>query len=432
MEITFTNDEVLNLQSDFYLLAKEDKKYLQEYLNRIMYDMICGMKNEDIFYTKGTYCHIVTLIEYAIWKSRAIFLLFAAKASEEAIDNMVLLLLNRYMDSIEGDKGFYGRFEEIIGIPEQDLRMLCHESFWDNVKNTLLFVRQDFPDFLEKSDDLKDFAEQNDCIVFEGELDEGNKKAIENVLNYIGVENDVESCICIVRKVYENLNEDCFVPAYRYIEGVLFRLYELEYFVLPLDADVNWLKYITEDSCYLKYKKIYKNLWDMERALKIFEMAEEYLKKEEYAEAAKCYKKAALLGNIDSQFEYAVSVYQGEGCEADALESAFWHWIAAGNGNEKSMMNLGVFYREGSGVKQSLSQMTYWYARSAERLQPDGIFNLGCSIKLGELVEKSEEIGTALMKSIKVLHNEKIKEFVQGIAREIIDALKDIVYNIPL
>lgn len=96
------------------------------------------------------------------------------------------------------------------------------------------------------------------------------------------------------------------------------------------------------------------------------------------------------------------------------------------------MMNLGVFYHEGSGVKQSLCQMTYWYARSAERLQPNGVFNLGRSIKLGELIEKNEEIGTTLMESVKMLDNEEIKEFVQGVAREIVGALEKAVYNIPL
>ena len=32
MDITFKDEEILNLQSNFYLL---EKKYLQEYLNRI-------------------------------------------------------------------------------------------------------------------------------------------------------------------------------------------------------------------------------------------------------------------------------------------------------------------------------------------------------------------------------------------------------------
>ena len=195
---------------------------------------------------------------------------------------------------------------------------------------------------------------------------------------------------------------------------------------------MDWLKYTTDDIYYLQHNQIYKAAWDAETAIKIFKVAEQHLKDEKYAEAAECYKQAALLGNTNAQFEYAVSVYQGEGCTADALESAFWHWIAAGNGNEKSMMNLGVFYREGSGVKQSLSQMTYWYARSAEQLQPDGIFNLGRSIKLGELIEKNEEIGTTLMKSINMLGNEEVKEFVQRIAKEVVGALEKMVYNIPI
>ncbi len=55
MELTFKDEEVLNLQSGFYLLEKKDKKYLQEYLNHIMYDLICGMKNGNVSYMKETY-----------------------------------------------------------------------------------------------------------------------------------------------------------------------------------------------------------------------------------------------------------------------------------------------------------------------------------------------------------------------------------------
>lgn len=353
MDLTFKDEEVLNLQSDFYLLEKKDKKYLQEYLNHIMYDLICGMKKGDVSYIKETYCHIVTLIEYAIWNSKAIFFLSAADASEEAIDNAVRLLLERYMDSIEGDKGFYDRFGEMAGISEQDLRMFCHKSFGEYVKNAVLSVKQDFPDFLEKRSGLEDLEKERKEIVVEGEFGEDSKKAIEIALNYIGNKINIEKCIFAVQMIYENFHEEGDASAYKYIEGVLFRLYELKYYMLPSDSNVDRLKYTTDDDYYTQCNHKYKATWDTEAAIKIFEKAEQHLKKEEYAQ-------------------------------------------------------------------------------SAEWLQPDGVFNLGCSIKLGELIEKNEEIGTTLMQSVKMLDNEEVKEFVQGVAREIVGALEKAVYNIPL
>ncbi len=64
------------------------------------------------------------------------------------------------------------------------------------------------------------------------------------------VETNIEKCIFVVRMVYENLQGDNSESAYRYIEGILFWLYELKYYTIPLDSDVDWLKYTTDDSYY--------------------------------------------------------------------------------------------------------------------------------------------------------------------------------------
>ena len=214
---------------------------------------------------------IVTLIEYAIWNSKAIFFLSATDASEQVIDNAVRLLLDRYMDSIEGDKGFYDRFGEMAGVSELDLRMFCHKSFGEYIKNAVLSLKQDFPDFLEKSSGLEDLEKERKKIVVEGKFEEDSKEAIEIALNYIGNEINIEKCIFAVRMIYENFHEEGDASAYKYIEGVLFRLYELKYYMLPSDSNVDRLKYTTDDDYYTKCNQRYKSTWNTQTAIKIFE-----------------------------------------------------------------------------------------------------------------------------------------------------------------
>lgn len=78
------------MNSDFYPnMAENDRKYLQQYLNRIMYD------------------------------------------------------------AIQGEEDFYIRIENCMGCDERKHRQQLHKVFWSNLDSSIRSVQKDFPDFME-------------------------------------------------------------------------------------------------------------------------------------------------------------------------------------------------------------------------------------------------------------------------------------------
>ncbi len=101
-------EKVIPINSDFYpQLGADDRLHLQEYLNRIMYDMICGIKDGNGKYALATYNHVVTLIEFAVRQCQPIVQMIYEEHSEKEFDLLATRFLYHYLDSIEGEEGFY-------------------------------------------------------------------------------------------------------------------------------------------------------------------------------------------------------------------------------------------------------------------------------------------------------------------------------------
>lgn len=86
---------------------------------------------------------------------------------------------------------------------------------------------------------------------------------------------------------------------------------------------------------------------------------------EDYAEAAKWYRKAAKQGDADAQHNLAEKYYWAEGVAGDESEAAKWYRLAAEQGHLHSQVVLGNMYRSGEGIPQDLVKAYMWY----------GIFN---------------------------------------------------------
>lgn len=243
--------------------------------------------------------------------------------------------------------------------------------------------------------------------------------------------DDIDKNIADCRRNYENINNDMFEEARQRLEVFLFRLYQWKYFIAKYEADADCRKFLTDDKYYdILVQKIEKKM-NPEEGLTFLKKALEYVQNKDYEEAGRYFYKGALCGDRNAQYNYGVTVTNGEGCEEDPLEGAFWYWMAANKGNAKAMVNLAIDYRNGDGVKESGIQMLYWYARSAYAADlPYGVYNLGLTLKHEEVLEGNSWVGRMLVEASEHLDNEEVQEFVKKISGQVIEIISDNVYNV--
>jgi uncharacterized caspase-like protein len=86
---------------------------------------------------------------------------------------------------------------------------------------------------------------------------------------------------------------------------------------------------------------------------------------QDYAEAAKWYRKAADQGDAEAQCILGASYYFGLGVPQDYAEAAKWYRKAAEQGYALAQFNLGVSYYSGEGVPQDYAEAYAWYSVSA-------------------------------------------------------------------
>ena len=88
---------------------------------------------------------------------------------------------------------------------------------------------------------------------------------------------------------------------------------------------------------------------------------------QDYAEAAKWYRKAAEQGDMDSQNRLAALYLAGDGVQQDYAEAARWYRKAADQGDIEAQNELGSLYGNGQGVPQDYVEAYRWFDIAASR-----------------------------------------------------------------
>jgi TPR repeat protein len=97
---------------------------------------------------------------------------------------------------------------------------------------------------------------------------------------------------------------------------------------------------------------------------------------QDFAEAAKWFRKAAEQGNADAQFKLGTMYDNGQGVPRDYAEATKWFRKAAEQGVVAAQYNLGLMYSSGQGVPQDFIEAAKWYGKAAEQGHPEAQFNL--------------------------------------------------------
>ena len=112
---------------------------------------------------------------------------------------------------------------------------------------------------------------------------------------------------------------------------------------------------------------------------------------QDYAEAARWYRRAAEQGYDAAQFRLGMLYFEGEGFPQDYKEAMRWIRLAADQGLSDAQDSLGLMYRWGKGVKQDYAEAARWYRLAAEQGYAPAQAKLGVMYQQGEGVPQDSK-----------------------------------------
>lgn len=115
-----------------------------------------------------------------------------------------------------------------------------------------------------------------------------------------------------------------------------------------------------------------------------WELANNYALEQDYAEAAKWWRKAAEQGYVKSQHSLGIIYDKGDGVEQDKAEAIKWYRLAAEQGYAEAQHNLAVMYDNGEGVEEDNEEAAKWYRLAAEQGDALAQTKLGLMYTTGE------------------------------------------------
>ena len=78
-------------------------------------------------------------------------------------------------------------------------------------------------------------------------------------------------------------------------------------------------------------------------------------------------KAQAIQGDAEAQYQVGAQYYAGDNSKQDFAQAALWYRRAAQQGNADAQYSLGNMFLLGEGVDDDSSQAAYWYALAAEQ-----------------------------------------------------------------
>lgn len=241
----------------------------------------------------------------------------------------------------------------------------------------------------------------------------------------------IDETIIRVKASYRDYRNDGFRTARLITEKTLFRLYELKYFVLPHLPDTDLLAFAFDETYrIISLAKAFAS-FDKDLAETEYNAALCHVKEKNYSEAGKHFFNAAINGHTAAQYNYGVSLANGELGEADPTEAAFWYYVAATKGNEKAIVNLAIAYRNGTGLYPDRSMMAYWYTKGAMIPFPYAVYNLGLILQYEEVLPGNSGIGRNLKEASEKLFDEGFRNYALLIASKVFDIVKQEALNSP-
>ena len=98
-----------------------------------------------------------------------------------------------------------------------------------------------------------------------------------------------------------------------------------------------------------------------------YRKGQDFLLKQNYAEAMRAYRAAAAQGNAAAQYGIGDLYFAGWGVPKDYREAMHWYLLAAAQGVSEAQGNAGTLYMMGWGVPQDYKEAMYWLRKAADQ-----------------------------------------------------------------
>ena len=110
---------------------------------------------------------------------------------------------------------------------------------------------------------------------------------------------------------------------------------------------------------------------------------------QDYIEAAKWHRMAAIQGSVLAQNNLGLLHRYGLGVEQNYTEAVKWFQLAAEQGNEGAMSSLGFMYHEGLGVLQDDAAAVKWFQLAADRGEVEAQSSLSIAYDTGRGIKQN-------------------------------------------
>ena len=107
-------------------------------------------------------------------------------------------------------------------------------------------------------------------------------------------------------------------------------------------------------------------------------------------------RQAAQNGDAIAQDKLGVLYARGQGVRQDYAEAARWYRKAALQGWPQAQVHLGILYSDGRGVQRDYQQAEQWLLKAADQGDVNGMTSLGILYELGLGVQRNRVIAYAL------------------------------------
>lgn len=110
---------------------------------------------------------------------------------------------------------------------------------------------------------------------------------------------------------------------------------------------------------------------------------------QDFSESAKWSRRAAELGNAESQAMLAFFLYSGQGILQNRTEARIWAAKSAEQGDSLGQVIMGILYQYGGGTDEpDMNKAIDWYEKSAENGNPIAQYQLATLYENGNGLPK--------------------------------------------
>ena len=119
------------------------------------------------------------------------------------------------------------------------------------------------------------------------------------------------------------------------------------------------------------------------------QLADDAMRRGDYASAMRLYQSMARRGNVEAQFRVGTMYSIGQGVRKNEDEAVFWFRRAARNGDELAQDRLAYYYLDGVGRPETDADAERWLRAEAETGTADTRYRLGLMYFRGTIVPQS-------------------------------------------